>query len=320
MMSSAATGDNDAGDAICASCGITGGDNIKLKNCAACKHVKYCSVDCQRNHRPQHKRACKKRAAELKDELLFKQPESAHLGDCPICFIPISLATTEDEDVDEARYSVLTCCGKVVCIGCVHANILREIEERLPERCPFCRQLVPKTEAECLLNEMKRVKVNDPVALFYTGIDSFNAGDYATAIEYLEKVAGLGHIESHQQMSRLYKGGIGYEKDLKKSIYHAEVEVAAIAIGGHSIARHNLASWEAAKGNTDRAIKHLIIAVSLGLDHSLQSLKNTYALGEVSKEDFTAALRAHQAAVDATKSPQRDAAEAARKRGELTFL
>jgi hypothetical protein len=35
--------------------------------------------------------ACKKRAAELRDEILFKQPENTHLGDCPICFLPLSL-------------------------------------------------------------------------------------------------------------------------------------------------------------------------------------------------------------------------------------
>ena len=34
--------------------------------------------------------------------------------------------------------------------------------------------------------------------------------------------------------------------------------------------------------------------------------------GFVKKEDFAAALRGHQAAVDATKSPQRQAAEAAK--------
>jgi len=33
-------------------------------------------------------------------------------------------------------------------------------------------------------------------------------------------------------------------------------------------------------------------------------------VGRVSKDDFAAALRAHQAAVDATKSPQREAAAA----------
>ncbi len=44
---------------------------------------------------------------------------------------------------------------------------------------------------------------------------------------------------------------------------------------------------------------------------ALKMLQVCYAKGIVSKEDFAAALRAHQAAVDATKSTQREAAEAA---------
>ena len=60
----------------CASCGTVGSDDddIILKNCTACHLVKYCSVKCQKEHRSQHKIACRKRAAELRDELLFKQP------------------------------------------------------------------------------------------------------------------------------------------------------------------------------------------------------------------------------------------------------
>lgn len=30
--------------------------------------MKYCGVECQKNHRPEHKKACKKRAAELKSQ------------------------------------------------------------------------------------------------------------------------------------------------------------------------------------------------------------------------------------------------------------
>ena len=57
----------------------------------------------------------------------------------------------------------------------------------------------------------------------------------------------------------------------------------------------------------------MIIAAKLGHDGSLEGLKDNIATGFVSKEDFAAALRSHQAAVDASKSPQREA-EAARKR------
>ncbi|EJK68998.1 hypothetical protein THAOC_09785 [Thalassiosira oceanica] len=59
------------GDEACANCGKLGSDD-KLKNCTACRLVKYCGVDCQRAHRKKHKKACKQRVAELKDEQLYK--------------------------------------------------------------------------------------------------------------------------------------------------------------------------------------------------------------------------------------------------------
>jgi hypothetical protein len=46
-------------DEVCASCGIAAVDDVTLKKCA-CDLVKYCSVACQKNHRPQHKKLCKK--------------------------------------------------------------------------------------------------------------------------------------------------------------------------------------------------------------------------------------------------------------------
>eukprot|EP00984_Skeletonema_dohrnii_P032614 scaffold27009_cov78-Skeletonema_dohrnii-CCMP3373.AAC.1 len=75
----------EADNMYCASCGKSEVDDIKLKKCNDCGLVRYCGVKCQREHRSEHKSTCKKRAAELRDEKFFKQPESCHLGDCPIC-------------------------------------------------------------------------------------------------------------------------------------------------------------------------------------------------------------------------------------------
>ena len=64
----------------------------KLKNCTAYRLVKYCGVDCQKAHRKQHKKACKQRAAELKDERLYSQGHERPEGDfCPICTLLIPL-------------------------------------------------------------------------------------------------------------------------------------------------------------------------------------------------------------------------------------
>ena len=62
---------NDDIISLCANCGKGEESAGDLKACTACKIVKYCNRDCQIAHRPQHKKACKRRAAELHDEKLF---------------------------------------------------------------------------------------------------------------------------------------------------------------------------------------------------------------------------------------------------------
>eukprot|EP00577_Skeletonema_sp_RCC1716_P020505 CAMPEP_0113416604 /NCGR_PEP_ID=MMETSP0013_2-20120614/25207_1 /TAXON_ID=2843 ORGANISM="Skeletonema costatum, Strain 1716" /NCGR_SAMPLE_ID=MMETSP0013_2 /ASSEMBLY_ACC=CAM_ASM_000158 /LENGTH=296 /DNA_ID=CAMNT_0000303675 /DNA_START=113 /DNA_END=1003 /DNA_ORIENTATION=- /assembly_acc=CAM_ASM_000158 len=287
----------EAADICCASCGIAELDDIKLMECDACDLVHYCSDICQREHQPQHEAACKERAAELRDEILFRQPESTHLGDCPICFLPLQL--------DLEKSSMQSCCSKVVCKGCSYADYLRQLEERLGRVCPFCRHPTPTTQEEANKNKMKRVEKNDPVAIREIGKKHYHKGGYDTAFEYWTKAAELGNASAHYNLSHLYRKGEGVEKDEKKGWYHLE----EAAIAGHPDARYNLACHETRNKRFDRAVKHFIIAANLGHDESIQQLKKCYKYGDVSKDDFAAALRAHQAAVDATKSPQREAAK-----------
>jgi len=289
----------------CASCGIAANDDddVKLKKCGACNLVRYCGVKCQREHRPQHKRECKKCAAELRDEILFKQPESSHLGDCPICCSPLQL------DVKKST-AMMACCSKMICQGCYYANRMREIEQSLQQRCPFCRHPAPKTEAEIDKIMMKRVEANDPAAICAVGMNRYHGGESKSALEYWGKAAKLGDAQAHYQLSTTYWEGKGVEKDTKKAIYHSE----EAAIGGHLFARHNLGCIEDNNGRKDRAVKHYIIAASLGFDASLEALMKHYKRGRVTKENFAAVLRAHQAAADATKSPQREIGEACVRR------
>ncbi|KAK1741603.1 Sel1-like repeat family protein [Skeletonema marinoi] len=282
---------------MCASCGNAAKDDVKLKNCTACHLVKYCGVKCQREHRPQHKRECRKRAAELHDEILFKQPESSHLGDCPICCLPLSLVPK--------TCIMMACCSKMICNGCDYASVIRKIDDK----CPFCRHPTPENEEETDKDLMKRVEANDPVAVRNMGFKRYNdEGDNESAIEYLTKAAELGDLVAHFELANFYRDGECVGKDMKKVIYHSE----QAAIGGHPMARYNLGCVEEENGRFERAVKHWIIAANLGDDKSLNALKKGYAVGRIQKEDFAAALRAHQAALDAAKSPQREAAEAAR--------
>ena len=116
----------------------------------------------------------------------------------------------------------------------------------------------------------------------------------------------MENVHAHFQLSTMYFYGKGVEQDDKRAMYYAEMA----AIFGHPYARHNLGCTEEREnGRMDRAAKHWIIAAKLGHDKSLERIKNLYKDGHVSKDDFTAALRGYQTAIESTKSPQRKEAE-----------
>eukprot|EP00984_Skeletonema_dohrnii_P008708 scaffold3248_cov77-Skeletonema_dohrnii-CCMP3373.AAC.2 len=290
-----------AADMCCASCGTAQVDDIKLTICDACDLVHYCSDECKQDHRSEHEQLCKERAAELREELLFRQNESSHHGDCPICFLPLP--------INGKQPMLSTCCSKMICDGCEYANFLRQCEENLYLRqtCLFCRQPPPKTDEQKNRNIMKRIAANDPVAMRQRGSKHYDEGDYDSAFEYWSKAAELDDAMAHFNLSLMYEKGEGVEEDEKKRTNHLE----EAAIAGHPDARCNLGCHEVIDERFDRAVKHLIIAANLGHDKATRALKICYAEGQVSKEEFAAALRAHQAAVDATKSPQREKAAAA---------
>jgi len=124
---------------VCANCGKKDGTGVKLKKCTSCHLVKYCSVNCQKAHRKQHKKACKKRAAELEDEELYgrglERPEGYS---CPICTLPIPLRMEE-----HSVYEI--CCMKRICKGCQWATGKRGMND-----CAFCRTPTAENDEEKL--------------------------------------------------------------------------------------------------------------------------------------------------------------------------
>ena len=208
-------------EGCCASCGIA---DVELKKCA-CKLVQYCSVDCQKNHRPQHKKLCKKRLAELRDKDLFTQPDSSCYGECPICFLPLP--------IEPKQSNMMTCCSKSICLGCCYANTIRVHEAGLEHRCAFCREPEPlRSEEGRNKQAMERIKKNDPVAMWQMGTKHHGEGDYESAFEYWIKAAELGDAPAHYELSCLYREGGGcVKKDMKKFLHHAE----EAAIAGHPV-------------------------------------------------------------------------------------
>eukprot|EP00986_Skeletonema_menzelii_P018331 scaffold26626_cov178-Skeletonema_menzelii.AAC.9 len=294
-MSAAQDGTDDNFN-CCAACGIKELDDIKLKNCTACRLVKYCSVQCQKNHRKQHKKECKKRMAELRDELLFKQPESSHFGDCPICCVPLSM--------DEDKSSLSSCCCVFICNGCSYANQMKDEHSMNDPQCPFCREPYASSAAEAERNIVKRIQAGNRVAIRQKGLEARMERNYGVSLELLARAANMGDIVAHSELADIYFLGEGVERDEKKAVHHNE----EAAIGGHPAARFNLGTLDARSFRHERAVKHFIIAASLGFDKALEKLKEWYGYGSVTKADYAKALRAYQAAIESTKTPQREEA------------
>ena len=288
----------------CASCGKSGVGDVKLEECAGCKkYVIYCSDACKEDHWPEHEEKCKEyhaayQAAELRDEILFRQPESSHYGDCPICCLPLPIYPRQT--------FIYSCCGKTICNGCRYADGLRQRRENMRvETCPFCRHPLATTDEEADANLMKRIEANDPDAMRQMGAQHAKRKENDDAFKYLTKAAELGNADAHLMLAGWYRTGEVVEKDKSMELYHLQ----EASIAGHPEARHELALCEGMSGWVERAFKHWIIAASLGNDDSIKALKTCYKDGKISKEDFAGALRAHHAAANAMKSPQREAAQ-----------
>ena len=302
----------------CAECGEEGG--VSLKTCKACMHARYCSAECQRNHWPKHKKQCKLRAAELRDEALFKDPPPKE--DCPICFLPMPInlincmtlppatissvpiydfALAHEELANETTEKCYPCCGKSICTGCLHS--FRESGNA--SKCPFCNSdRSSKTLEESVEQLMKRVGANDAGAMFAMGNQYHNGRtsliqDHAKAMEFYTRAAELGFSMASNNLGMLYHEG----GNMKKAKFHFE----AAAMAGHEAARCNLGVIEYNSGNIERAIKHWTIAASAGSYNAMHEMRGFFEKGPVSRESIDSTLIAYNSSCNEMRSESRDA-------------
>ena len=297
---------NDREDATaqcCGECGVEG--DARLKTCKSCMQAKYCSAICQKNHWPKHKKQCKLRATELRDEALFNDPPPKE--DCPICFLPmpakliccvslppatissvpiynLAIANEEFQLADMEKY--YSCCGKTICAGCVHS-----CRQSGNHKCPYCNaDQASKTEEENNEDLMKRVAVNDPVSIcmlagsYHHGFNGFQQ-DHAKAKELYTRAADLGCNDAHSSLGDIYHEG----GDMKKTKFHWE----AAAMAGNEVARYNLGALEYDSGNKERGVKHWIIAASAGEFNAMNDLRIGFEKGYVSRESINSTLVAY---------------------------
>ena len=289
---------------VCANCG-EGDDVNNIYN--KCKVVKYCNATCKKKHKKKHKKQCEEQvrlaaehAAKLHDIELFKQPPP--LEDCPICFLQLPCLGSG------SKY--YACCGKLICSGCSYAPVYdNQGNEVDSEKCPFCRIPTPHTDEENIKRYKVRMEAGDAEAIYNMGCYFYNGRygfqqDYTKALELWHRAGELGYAASYCNTGYFYHTGTGVELDKRKAIHYYELA----AIGGDGSARYNLGNMEENAGNLDRAVKHYLIAVGCGHVKSLNMIQKLCKNGNVTKDDYTKALRARQAYLGEIKSPHRDKA------------
>ena len=271
--------------------------------CNKCKMAHYCNAACKKKHKSKHKKKCDRRVAELYDEALFKDHPPNE--DCPICMLPLPLDTGQTE--------FKSCCGKIICSGCIYAMAMedikkgkKELEEHL---CAFCR--TPETSSDEERNRMleKLVEKGNAdafyrLAFYYAEGSDGMPQDHQKANELWLKAGELGCAKAYSKLGYSYDNGRGVEIDKMKAKHYWEFA----AMNGNVHARFNLGALELMAGNHQRAYKHMIIAARAGCNKSLDIVKKGFNNGLVTKDEYAGTLRAYHECQTEMKSELRDAA------------
>jgi len=280
----------------CAACGKQG---TNLNICNKCKSVTYCNAACKKKHRKKHKKACEKRVAELHEEQLFKDVEP---DECPLCFQPMPF---------EAEATTFkSCCGKVICNGCLYGVNEEAFKRGKIQLCAYCRSPPESTMKE----ENKRIKklldADNAMACYTYGV-YFSKGqhgmrqNWAKANELYLKAGELGWARGYYNLGYSYNQGYGVEIDQKKARYYWELA----AMNGHTSARHNLGCLEKSDCNYDRSLKHFIISAKAGNEISLDQVERGVMDGFLAKDVYASTLRAYHERRKEMTSVMRDKAK-----------
>ena len=238
-------------------------------------------------------------ARNLQQRLMTSGHERPEGDACTICFQLFEFPMGK-------RSKVNACCMKRVCNGCILAAVQRDIDDI----CPFCRTPRPTDDASEHTMIQKRVDKGDAEAIYQLGEQYFNgelglAKDVPRAVELWTEAAELGSLDAHYHIGLAYYNGDGVEEDKPRSTEHWQ----QAAMKGDARSRHNLGFVEDDDGNDELAAQHWMISAKMGVEESLDNIREMFKEGLVTKARYAEALLGYQDAVEEMKSPQREEAK-----------
>ena len=214
---------------------------------------------------------------------------------CPLCMYALPLET------NESMY--MSCCGKTICLGCLHQSHKWAATMGLEYTCAFCRCPDPKGDDQQKVDDMWNARLfnrvqnhNDPKAMYCLALAYLDGDrvphDVKKGIEYLRKGADLGSPQAARSLSAVYREGYpgaAIDKDpIKEKRY---LEIAAYR-GGDDRAWHNLGVILDGEGKSNDSIYHFCTAASYGNDESMKAVKAGYGEGDINPKDYDRTLGA----------------------------
>ena len=187
------------------------------------------------------------------------------------------------------------------------------VESGAKDLCAFCR--TPKSMSnEETIGRVNKLTEKGNADAFYQLAGYYDRGingvpqDRAKANELFLKSGELGCADAYYNLGNQYFNGRGVEVDKKKARHYYELA----AMNGDVQARNNLGCMEGQAGNHQRAMNHFKLAARSGHTKSLDTVKDGYMGGYVTKDEYANTLREYQKSQDEMKSKARDQAQAFR--------
>lgn len=138
------------------------------------------------------------------------------------------------------------------------------------------------------LSEIANIDISEEEALYITGEECYNSGEYAAAIESFTKASEMGHAGATYYLGLCYRDGKGVDKDSNKSIEYFQLA----ADQGSLKAQAELAKYYVNNGMKDDADKALEV-IQRAANEGDEEAKKMLSTFEEQKDDIVEEVKTY---------------------------